>query len=161
MYPWTCIETSCIIPATCYILVICRAFWFLVDGTCEKNNPFALTFVYLGCSTRLLWTRMSFEECLYTVVTNMLFVVHNVSYGRSVLKVGETCFVIDGISAIVLYLCLNWKWVDPKRKIKFSLSHIWKSLFVCRPVCKWSQRWIGNCSQFTHSILHFKYICCF
>ncbi len=50
---------------------------------------------------------MSFEECLYTVVTNMLFVVHNVSYGRSVLKVGEKCFVIDGISAIVLYLCLN------------------------------------------------------
>lgn len=38
---------------------------------------------------------MSYEECLYTVVTNMLFVVHNVSYGRSVLKVGEKCFVID------------------------------------------------------------------
>ncbi len=159
MYPWTCIETSCIIHATCYILVMCQAFlisrrWY----TCEKNNIFALTFVYLSCSTRLLWARkMSYEKCLYTVVTNMLFVVHNVSYGRSVLKVGEKCFVIDMLMVSLpffLYLCLNWKWVVSKRKIKFSLSHTWKSLFVCRPV--WLVIPMLDRQLFLASILHFK-----
>lgn len=149
---------SCYVPG----FLISRR-WYLHR---EKNNLFALTFVYLGCSTRLLWARkMSNEECLYTVVTNMLFVVHNVSYERYVLKVGEKMFChwhVDGISAIFLYLCLNWKWVDPKRKIKFSLSHTWKSLFVYRPVwlvipTRWTMHYMGNWFSFhPPDILHFK-----
>lgn len=50
----------------------------------------------------------------------MLFVVHNVSYERSVLKVGgKKCFVIDMLMVSLpffLYLCLNWNELIQKEK---------------------------------------------
>lgn len=59
----------------------------------------------------------------------MLFVVHNVSSGRSVLKVGEKKLFchwhVDGISAFFCICVENENELIKKRIIKFSLSLTW------------------------------------